>query len=109
MQFISTALDRTEKPDVAGSSSLQMSAGSGLSLEDLMRPRRRGIEANSNPLCRQFTRNSEFSPLQRDAQETDDIAGKSTSHFNEQEDYSSLVLVIIAHMTCSPFMCLYMH
>ena len=31
MQFISTALDRTEKPDVAGSSSL-MSAGSGLDL-----------------------------------------------------------------------------
>ena len=29
-----------------------------------------------------------------DAQETDDIAGKSTSHFNEQEDYSSLILVI---------------
>ena len=28
------------------------------------------------------------------AQETDDIAGKSTSHFNEQEDYSSLILVI---------------
>ena len=25
-----------------------------------------------------------------DAQETDDIAGKSTSHFNEKEDYSSL-------------------
>ena len=33
MQFISTALDRTEKPDVAGSSSL-MSAGSGLSLDE---------------------------------------------------------------------------
>ena len=29
-----------------------------------------------------------------DAQETDDIAGKSTFHFNEQEDYSSLILVI---------------
>ena len=29
-----------------------------------------------------------------DAQETDDIAGKFTSHFNEQEDYSSLILVI---------------
>ena len=28
------------------------------------------------------------------AQETDDIAGKSTSHFNEQEDYSLLILVI---------------
>ena len=33
MQFISTALDRTEKLDVAGSSSL-MSAGSGLSLDE---------------------------------------------------------------------------
>ena len=29
-----------------------------------------------------------------DAQETDDIVGKSTSHFNEQEDYSALILVI---------------
>ena len=29
-----------------------------------------------------------------DAQETDDIVGKSMSHFNEQEDYSSLILVI---------------
>ena len=29
-----------------------------------------------------------------DAQETDDIVGKPTSHFNEQEDYSSLILVI---------------
>ena len=33
MQSISTALDHTEKPDVAGSSSL-MSAGSGLSLDE---------------------------------------------------------------------------
>ena len=29
-----------------------------------------------------------------DAQETDDILGKSMSHFNEQEDYSSLILVV---------------
>ena len=29
-----------------------------------------------------------------DAQETDDIVGKSTSDFNEQEDYSLLILVI---------------
>ena len=53
MQFISTALDRTEKQDVAGSSSL-MSAGSDLSLDEAAP---RGIEANSRPLCRQFTRN----------------------------------------------------
>ena len=33
MQFISTALDRTKKPDVVGSSSL-MSGGSGLSLDE---------------------------------------------------------------------------
>ena len=29
-----------------------------------------------------------------DAQETDDIVGKSTSHFNDQDDYSLLMLVI---------------
>ena len=29
-----------------------------------------------------------------DVQETDDNAGKSLSHFSEQEDYSSLILVI---------------
>ena len=29
-----------------------------------------------------------------DAHKTDDIVGKSMSHFNEQEDYSSLILVI---------------
>ena len=41
------------------------------------------------------THHSESSRLCNvDAQETDDIVGKSTSHFNEQEDYSSLILVI---------------
>ena len=45
-----------------------------------------------------------------DAQETDDIAGTSTSHFNEQEDYSSLILVINSSYDMqSRCMCLYIH
>ena len=47
---------------------------------------KRKHHSESSPLCNVM--------LGRDAQETDDIAGKSTSHFNEQEDCSSLVLVI---------------
>ena len=63
MWFISTALDRTEKPDVAGSS-LLMSASSGLALAEA------DGQLKSTDLC--------------NAQETDDTS-KSTSHFNEQE------------------------
>ena len=43
------------------------------------------------------------------AQETDDIAGKSTSHFNEQEDYSSLTLVINSSYDIAVRLCVYIH